>query len=208
MKKTIWMPLVIGGALGLLDFLSLAANFLIPLGPRIATGPQEVFLIMSAALGGPLGLLVATLLRELGGSIFFLNSQFSPEQMLSTGLLFATADLAAHLLALLAVAYCYGFLFTRVKKLYGFFAGWFLIVVVYYILLVVLQSIMIGLVITGIPPLPALFRNNMLEFLVVLIISTLIWIALPARYHKPLWIELQPISSPRADGDGKTEVHV
>lgn len=188
-KKTIWMPFVLGAALGLLDMVSLAVNFLIPLGPYGATGPQEVFVIISAALGGPLGLLVANFLQELGIYFFFLKTQFLLEQMPSTGVLFATADFAAHLLALLAVAYGYRFMHQRVQKVSTFCAGWVLIVVIYYALLVLLQSSLIGLIIPDIPPLSVLYLNNLSEFLVVTIISTLIWVALPMRYRRPLWYE-------------------
>ena len=196
MKKTLWIPLVLGGVLGLLDFVSLAVSFLIPLGPFGATGPQEIAVIISAALGGPLGLLVANFLQELGIYIFFLKSQFLPEQMLSTGVLFPIADFIAHTLALLAVAYCYRFLHQRAKKVTAFFAGWVLIIVIYYTLLVLLQSTLLGLVISDKPPLSTLFQNNLPEFFVVVIISTLIWIALPARYRRPLWYEVQAFPPP------------
>ena len=190
-KKTIWIPLVLGAALGLLDLVSIAVDFIIPLGPYGATGPQEVFITMSAALGGPLGLSVACLLQEVGHHFFSLKALFSPEQMASTGTLYSIADFSAHILAALAVAYCYKFLHQRAKKDYVFFGGWILILVFYYTLLVLLQFFLIGFVI-DLPPLSALYRNFLLEFLVVTIISTLIWVALPRRYRRPLWIELQP----------------
>ena len=191
MKKTIWIPLVLGAALGLLDLVSIAVDFIIPLGPYGATGPQEVFITMSAALGGPLGLSVACLLQEVSHHFFSLKALFSPEQMASTGTLYSIADFSAHILAALAVAYCYKFLHQRAKKDYVFFGGWILILVFYYTLLVLLQFFLIGFVI-DLPPLSALYRNFLLEFLVVTIISTLIWVALPRRYRRPLWIELQP----------------
>ena len=191
MKKTIWIPLVLGAALGLLDLVSMAVDFIIPLGPYGATGPQEVLVIISAALGGPLGLSVACLLQEVGHHFFGLKALFSPEQIASTGTYYSIADFSAHILAALAVAYSYKILHHRAKKDYVFFAGWILIVFFYYTLLVLLQFFLIGFVI-DLPPLSALYRNFLLEFLVVTIISTLIWVALPRRYRRPLWIELQP----------------
>ena len=188
-KKTIWMPLVLGGALGLLDLVSLAVDFPIPLGPLGATGPQEILLTMSAALGGPLGVLAASPRHELGITFFFLSDQLPPEQMSSTGALFSVADLVAHILALLAVAYGYRFLQTRAKKVATFCAGWVLIVVLYYGFLVPLQSFLLGLVIADKPTLSALFQNNLPEFLVVVIITTLFILALPRRYRRPLWYD-------------------
>ena len=208
MKKTIWMPLVLGGALGLVDFVSLAVNFLIPLGPLGATGPHEIFLIMSAALGGPLGLLVANILHESGIFIFFLNNEISPDLIWSTGILVSTADFTAHLIALLVAAYCYKFLHQRAKKPSAFLGGWVLIVVIYYALLVLLQFSLIGLVFPDTPSLSMLYQNNLPEFLVVAIISTLIWFALPVRYRKPLWVEHQPVSPQTEKGTTSTDIQI
>lgn len=188
------MPLVLGVALGIIDFISLAVNFLIPLGPLGATGPQEIFLIISAALGGPLGLLAANLLQESGIFIFFLKNEILPDQLWSMGILFSTADFTAHLIALLAVAYCYKLLHQRTKLPYAFLGGWVLIVVIYYGLLVFFQYFLFGLVVPEIPPLSVLYQNNLPEFAVVTIVTTLIWVALPVRYRKPLWYETRPIS--------------
>ena len=188
MKKTIWIPLVLGCVFGLLDFTSWAGAFVIPLGPYGATGPQELFITMSAALGGPLGLSVTCFFHELGNYSFGLKALFSPEQLSSTGILYSIADFLAHILAVLVVTYCYKLLHQRAKKVYVFLGGWILILVFYYILLVSLQFFLVGLVI-DLPILSALFRNFLSEFLVVAIITTLIWIALPARYSRPLWYE-------------------
>lgn len=208
MKRTIWIPLILGGVLGLLDFASLAVDFLIPFGPFGATGPQEVLLTISAALGGPFGLLVASFLQELGIYLFFLKAQLPPEQMLLTGAPFSIADFTAHFLALLAVAYGYRLLYRGAKKAYTFYAGWILIVVIYYTLLVLLQSTLIGFVVADKPPLLTLFQNNLLEFLAVTFISTLVWIALPKRFHKPLWYEMQPAVLPTEDSAVSEEIQI
>jgi hypothetical protein len=200
LKKTIWMPIVLGAALGILDFVSLSVNFIIPLGPYGATGPQEVFITMSAALGGPLGLSITCLLQEMGHHIFFLKDLFAPEQKASTGTLYSIADFSAHILAALPVAYGYKFLHQRAKKAFVFFGGWILISVFYYALLVLMQFLLIGFVI-NLPPLFVLFRNFLPEFLVVTIISTLIWVALPGRYRRPLWIEVQPAAPINEDSE-------
>ena len=192
MKKTVWIALALGGTLGILDFISWASDFLIPLGPYGATGPQEVFITMSAALGGPLGLSITCLLHELGNYAFGLKSLFSPEQMPLMGILYATADFAAHIVAAMTVAYGYKFLHQRAKKIYVYIGGWMFIMVVYYILLVSLQFILIGFVI-DLPPLLELFSNFLPESLVVVIITSLILLALPVRYLRPLWLERQPV---------------
>jgi hypothetical protein len=190
MKKTIWIPLALGGVLGLLSFISSAVGFLIPLGfSGVETGPQEIPLLISAGLSGPLGIFVAALIHELGIYLFIFKSMFSPDQMSSTEVLFAAADLAAHILALLAAAYCYRFLHQRAKKVSALLAGWILIVALYYTLLVFLQSFLGGLVIPDIPPFSTFIQDFMPEFQVVLIITTLILLALPKRFRRQLWFE-------------------
>ena len=191
MKKPVWIPIVIGGLLGILDLASWAGDFVIPLGPYGATGPQEIFITMSAALGGPLGLFVTCLLHEVGNYAFSLVTLFSPEEVASTGTLYSIADFSAHVLAALTVAYCYKVLHERAQKEYVFIAGWILVVVIYYTLLVPLQFFLVGFVI-DLPPLSVLFRNFLPELLVVAIISMLMWIALPRRYRRPLWFQRSP----------------
>ena len=192
MKKTIWIPLVLGAALGLLDFVSWAGDLLIPLGPYGATGPQEVFITISAALGGPLGLSVTCVLHELGNYAFSLKSLFSPEQLPLTGILYSTADFAAHIVAAITAAYGYKLLHQRAKKIFIYIGGWLFLLVVYYTLLVSLQFILVGYVI-DLPPFSVLFGNFLPELLVSAILTVLIWIALPVRFNRPLWIELEPV---------------
>lgn len=187
MKKTIWMPLVLGITLGLLDFVSLGVHWVIRIAGFGAIGPQEVLVVMSAALGGPVGLFAANFLQELGMHIFLLKGDFPGQPQLEV--LISIADFIAHTIALLAVAYCYRFLRQRAKKAFAFFPGWFLIVVIYYILLLPLQSLVHNLIIPDLLPLSTLVHGAPPEFVMVAIISTLILIALPARYRKPLWYE-------------------
>lgn len=199
MRKSIWIPLVLGGVLGLLDFVSLAVNFLIPLGPFGATGPQEVLVMMAAALGGPLGLSLAQIFQDLGIYLYFLPTQLLPEQMSSLGVLIALADFSAHILALLVVAWGYRFLHQRAQKIYTFCAGWILIVFSYYTLLVLLQSLLIGLVVQVKHPPSEMFWNNLPECLVVTLITTLIMVALPARYRKPQWYETKQMADRKGE---------
>ena len=203
-KRTIWRPLALGTVLGFLSFVSSAVDFLIPLGfSGVAAGPQEIPLTMSAAIGGPLGLFVSSLLHELGIYFFLLNPEFSPGQMSSTGILFAAADFLAHVLALLTVAFCYRFLHQRTQKVITQMAGWILIIAIYYTLLVLLQSLLVGAVVPGTPPFSTLFQNFLPEFQVTLIITTLILLALPRRLRKPLWYKSQLTADGNSRGNGQ-----
>jgi hypothetical protein len=198
MKKTIWIPLVLGITLGLLDFLSLGVHWVIRIANFGAIGPQEILVIISAALGGPLSGFVTNFLQELGMHIFLLKGDFPGQRLLEVSI--SIADFIAHTLALFAVAYCYRFLYQRAKKAIIFFVGWILITVIYYILLLPLQSLLHNLLVPGLLPLSTLVRGSPLEFLMVAIISTLILIALPARYRRPLWYESK--KAPEQNGSG------
>jgi hypothetical protein len=197
MKKTIWIPLVLGITLGLLDFVSFAVHWVIQIASFGAIGPQETLVVISAALGGPLGLFVTNFLQELGMHIFLLRGDFPGQPQLEV--LISIADFIAHTIALLAVAYGYRFLHQRAKKAYIFFTGWILIIVIYYIVLLPLQSLVHNLLVPDLLPLLTLVRGAPPEFLMVAIISTLILIALPRRYRKLLWIEGQPVPPPSAE---------
>lgn len=197
MVKTIWRPLVLGIALGLLDFVSLGVHWVIRIANFGVIGPQEVLVVISAALGGPVGLFAANFLQELGMHIFLLKGDFPDQPQMEVFI--SIADFFAHAIALLAVAYSYRFLCQRAKKAFAFFPGWFLIVIIYYILLLPLQSLVHNLLVPDLLPLFTLVRGAPPEFLMVAIISTLILIALPVRYRRPLWIEVQPVSPSTED---------
>ena len=188
MKKMFLIPLLIGCVLGSLDFACWAADFLIPLGPYGATAPQEVFSTMSASLGGPLALSVTSILHELGNLAFSLKSLLPPGQVASKALMYSLSDFLAHILSAMVVAYCFRILSQRAKTILVFLGGWLLVIFFYYALLVLMQYILIGLVI-DLPPLPVLYLNFLPEFLVVGVVTTLFWITLPARFHRPFWVE-------------------
>ena len=188
MKKTIWRPLVLGIVLGIIDFASLAVHFVLPTTEETFVGPQEIFTTIAAALGGPLGLFLTSFFQELGVHFFLLKGQLLPEQA-HLEIFISIADFTAHILATLAVVYCYRSLYQWAKKSITFFAGWILIVIIYYSLLLPLQSILYNLVIPNTLPLWVWVQSSLPEVLTVAILSPLIWFALPVRYRRPLWYE-------------------
>ncbi|UCH60366.1 MAG: hypothetical protein JSV61_02525 [Anaerolineales bacterium] len=187
MKKTIWIPALLGIALGIVDFISFGVHWVIQIASFGAIGPQESLVVISAALGGPVGLLATNFLQELGMHIFLLKGDFPGQRLLEVSI--SIADFFAHSIALLAVAYCYRLLHQRAKKAHIFFAGWILITVIYYIILLPLQSLVHNLLVPDLLPLQTLVRGAPPEFLMVAILSTLLLFALPVRYRRPLWIE-------------------
>jgi hypothetical protein len=194
MKKTIWRPLVLGIALGLLDYISLVVHFVLPTSEETFVGPQEIFVTMSAALGGPLGMFFTSLFQELGVHFYLLKGQLPPEQV-PLEVFVSIADFTAHILAALVVVYGYRFLYQRSKKAISFYSGWILIVILYYSLLLPLQSLLYNLVIPDMLPLLVWIRSSLMEVFTVCIISPLIWFALPLRYRRPLWTKIESFPS-------------
>ena len=199
MKKTIWVPIVIGLVAGGLSYLLGVADFriLVPLGEGASLGGAEIFGTLAAALGGTIATVITGLLY--GGAGYLVIRDVFPWP---TSLYMAGADLIAHIIAMLVAAFCYRFLHERAKKsLPALLAGWILIVVIYYF--VVLTPIQVFLVNTFVPGFGAYMDFVSViwpEFLATTVVTTLIWIALPARYRKPLWYVSKKV--PEQNGSG------
>ena len=188
MKKTIWIPIVIGLMAGGLSYLLGVADFriLVPLGEGASLGGAEIFGTLAAALGGPIATVITGLLNGVVGYLITRDVFPWPASLYMAG-----ADLIAHIIAMLAAAFCYRFLHERAKKgLLALLAGWVLIVVIYYF--VVLTPIQIFLLNTLVPGFGAYMDFVSViwpEFLATTVVTTLIWFALPVRYRRPLWYE-------------------
>jgi hypothetical protein len=198
MKKTIWVPIMIGLAAGGLSYLLSVADFiiLIPLGEGAGLGGAEILGTLAAALGGPIATVITGLLNGVAGYLVTRNVFPWP-----TSFYMAGADLIAHIIAMLAAAFCYRFLHERAKKgLLALLAGWILIVAIYYF--VVLTPIQVFLVNTFVPGFGAYMDFVSIiwpEFLVTTVVTTLIWFALPVRYRRPLWYEKLQTVIPNAE---------
>jgi hypothetical protein len=186
-KKTIWIPVAIGVVSAALILAASEANFSIPLGNGSSIGIGELFTTLSAALGGPIAVIV-TLLVTYGGNIILNLDLFADLQTVYIIL----ADAAAHLCAMLVVVLCYyKLLYPRVRKTSVFLLGWFLTVGgYYYLVLLPLAVALQSFVNPGFSATYASFARDFLpEFLGTAAITTLVWFALPARYRRPQWIE-------------------
>jgi len=186
-KKTIWIPVAIGFAFGILAFIASTANFSIPLGNDTFIGIGEIFTTLSAALGGPIA--VISMLLVTYGSVVAVNINLytAPQTFY-----IALADFTAHLCAMLVVTICYyKLLYPKVRKTSAFLLGWLLIVGVYYYLaLLPLSVILLNLANPSFGFTYASFARDFLpEFLGTATITTLVWFAAPVRYRRPQWIE-------------------
>ena len=197
MKKTIWIPIVGGLIFGALSFLISAANITIQVSRDLILGPWEIFNTISAALFGPIGLLITQLGMDAGGYLYLLKG-VTPE---TQNVYFIICDYVAHTASMLAIAFGYRLIYPRMKMPF-LLAGWALILGFYYILLAILQVFLYN---TFIPEVEATymfyFSNIPVELALIIIITSLILLGLPVRYLKSQWFELK--KAPAGNIQGK-----
>jgi len=198
MKKAIWIPIVIGLMAGGLSYLVGIADFiiLVPLGEGAGLGGAEIFGTLAAALGGPIAAVITGLLNGAAG--YLVTRDVFPWP---TSLYMAGADLIAHIIAMLAAAFCYRFLHERAKKRpLALFAGWVLIAAIYYfVVLTPIQVFLVNIFAPGFGTYMDFVGVIWPEFLITTIVTTLIWFALPVRYRRPLWYEKPQTVTPNAE---------
>jgi len=188
-KKTIWIPIVIGIVFGSLILMVSEAQFVIPLGNNYSIGIGEILNTLSAALGGPIALIITVLVTGIGHYIL------NPNLYADTQFVFiALADAFIHLVAMLVVAIIYyQVIYPRVRKIGIFFIGWWLTIgVYYYLVLLPLQVALLNYADPGYgATYPSFAKIFLPEFSGTAAITTLIWLALPARYRRPQWVMLK-----------------
>jgi hypothetical protein len=182
-KETVWIPIVGGFALGALSFVISAANITVQVSDDLILGPWEIVNTISAALFGPLGLLITELGLDVSGYLYFIRGVYPAPQ----DAFFMVGDFIAHSTAMFLVAFAYRFIYGRMKmpRLLG---GWTVIMGIYYLVGVILQVTFFNI---AVPELKAsyltYFGNVRLEFVLVTVITSLILLALPERYRRPHW---------------------
>ena len=157
-KKTIWIPIVGGLIFGTLSFLISAANITIQVSRDLILGPWEIFNTISAALFGPIGLLITQLGMDAGGYLYLLKD-VSPE---SQNIYFITCDYVAHSVSLLAIAFGYKFIHTRMKMPL-LLAGWALTLGIYYVMLAILQVFLYNTFVPEVEATYMFYFNNTLS---------------------------------------------
>lgn len=194
-KKTIWIPIAGGLILGTLSLLISLANFTITISKDLILGPWEIFNTSSAALFGPIGLLITQLGMDIGGYLYLINGVFPTTH----NVYFIICEYVAHSVSLLIAAFGYRFIYMRMNMPL-FLAGWSLTLGIYYVTLALLQ---VSLYHIAVPDLGAscavYFRNIPVELLLIFVLTSLILLALPKSYRRPLWYESK--KEPEQNGD-------
>jgi hypothetical protein len=185
MKKATCLPLAIGIAFGVLNFIATAANLVVPFSNDKYSTVTEVLTTLGSALGGPLGFLFSELGLDLSGYIYYVSKAYQYPQ----ALYFQVGNFFAHLAAGMFIVFAYKFVYEKRLKTSLFIVMWVILVLIYYYaFLLPLQAIFFNI---AIPGLNATYIDYIItytpETIFTTVVSTLIMLALPLHYHKPLW---------------------
>lgn len=194
-KKTIWIPIAGGLIFGALSFLITAANITVQISRDLILGPWEILNTLSAALFGPIGLLITELGLDISGYVYFIKGVYPAPQ----DFYFMVGDFIAHSLSMLLVAFGYWFIYQRMKmpRLLG---GWVVIMGIYYLVEVSLAVSLFNIAVPGLGASYAVYFSNVrLEFILVTVTTSLVLLALPKRFRRPWWFE----SLQTPDGSGE-----
>ncbi len=195
MKKTIWIPILGGLIFGALSYVTTVTNLTVHITADLILGPWEIFNALSAALFGPIGLMITELGLDISGYVYLIRGVYPAPQ----DIYFMIGNYIAHIVALFIVAVGYKFIYSRMK-MPRLLAGWVLIMGMYYLVGVILSVNLHNLAVPGLgASLAGYFSNVRLEFVLVTITTSLVLLALPERYRRPLWIKQQPTALLRKD---------
>jgi hypothetical protein len=161
------------------------ANLTVQLSESLILGPWEIFNTISAALFGPIGLLITELGLDISGYLYLVKGVYPAPQDIN----FMIGNYIAHIVAMLFVAFGYRTIYRRMR-MPRLLAGWVLVMGIYYLVGVTLTVPLHNVAVPGLgASYLGYFGNVRLEFVLVTAITALILLALPERYRKPQWYE-------------------
>lgn len=196
MKKTIWQPLALGAVLGLLAGITTVTNlsFLIVdfVENTNTIGFFVTLFLLAAALGGPLAGAIASSLWVIISALYGPPEVKAvitiPEVFWSNLLAIGTT------LALVSVAY--RLIFERVKSRFRLLL-WAGIVIAFYLIALpaslVTQYLLLQNPVSEIlPAIRNAYTTYTPQAIFDILFTSLALIALPRRYYRPVWYEVQP----------------
>lgn len=193
-KKTFWQPLVIGVMLGLLAGVATVTglSFITPgINIENAIGIWMTLILLSAALGGPLAGVIASTL------FLIIATLLGPPDMkaiLSDPINFWSNAIVVGII-MIAVGFVYRFIFER-SKIPTRLLFWAAIVIAVYIIIspinISVQFYLHGEV--GVfPAIMSSYKIFTPQAIFDILITSLVFVALPARYARPLWYEFKQV---------------
>jgi hypothetical protein len=185
MKKRISTPIIGGLIFGAISFLVSAVNFTITISEDLILGPWEMLNTLSAALFGPIGLLITELGTDIGAYLYLIRGVYPAPQ----DLYFIIGDYIAHSVSMLVTAFGYRFIYKR-AKMPLFLVCWVLILGIFYSILFLIQVSLFNIAVPGLgATYMGYFSNVIPESISTIVITSLILLALPERFRRPRWYE-------------------
>ena len=192
MKKTIWQPVLVGIAFGLLAGISITAGLSFVVSNSLTTGVigfHVVLFLLSASIGGPLaGFITPTICVIL--IILFGDPEFV--EFLSRPNIFWTNMIVPGMVMALT-SFGYRLVFEHVKMPARLLPWAGIVIATYVINSPTILSIQYYFGGDNFATLPSAIFSNYQDYIPQAIfdvfITSLIFIALPARYLRPLWYE-------------------
>ena len=189
-KKTFWRPLILGIFMGVLAGITTITglSFLTPgIDFNNAIGIYMTILLLSAALGGPLaGALAVTLFIAI-------TTQFGPPDMkaiMSDPIVLYTNLFVISILTIM-VGFAYRWIFERIKMPTRLLLWAGVIIAVY--LINIPASILLQFYFLNesdvLPAIISTYRDYLPQGIFDIFITSLVFIALPVRFTRPLWYE-------------------
>ena len=205
MKKTIWIPIVIGLAFGLISGITFATNLSFTIigegGAKSGVGFYTIFWLLAAAFGGPLAGVISGVVGILIAGFFGI-----PEikAVVSDVVTLWSNVIAFGCIALPIVSLIYRLIFERLKMPLRLLAWAGCVIIGYYAVGLVVNMILQFLFRDFSPTskamfaafdnqwwqvLPVFFRSFLPQIVADIIITSLTFLGLPERYRRPLWYE-------------------
>jgi hypothetical protein len=199
-KKTIWQPVLLGTVLGLLAGISTIAklSFLVPgTETENAFGFFITLFLLAAAQGGPIAGAIAPVIWVT------ISAWYGPPDFTAItsipAVFWSNLIVLGVLMALVGFAYRLIYESARMPLRLLFWAG---IVIAFYLInapiIIATQHLLLG----EIDVLPAIlfgYQAYIPQVIFDIFFTSLVFIALPRRYRKPLWVEQQPLEQRMSD---------
>ena len=192
MKKTIWQPVLLGIAFGLLAGVSITGGLSFIVSNAFTTGLigfHFVLFLLSASIGGPLAGFITPAI-----SVIFIVLFGAPEykEILSRPNIFWTNMIVPGMIMALT-SFGYRLVFERVKMPARLLPWAGIVIATYVINSPTILSIQYYFGGDNFATLPSAIFSNYQDYIPQAIfdifITSLIFIALPSRYIRPLWYE-------------------
>lgn len=199
MKKTIWQPLALGAVLGLLAGITTVTDLsflIVDFVENVNTiGFFVTLFLLAAALGGPLAGAIAPAFWVT------ISALYGPPDM--KAVITVPATFWSNIFGIGVTLALVGFIFERVKMPLRLLL-WVAIVIAFYLIALpaslVSQYLWLRNPVSEIlPAISNSYSTYILQAIFDIFFTSLIFIALPASYRKPLWYEVRPATEPFKD---------